>query len=275
MTFQWQPGEARSIEVDGVGLEAVCYGPAPSGERPTIVMLHEGLGCAMMWRKLPATLAEHTGCGVFAYSRAGYGGSDPCPLPRPLDYMTREAVDVLPDVLDAIGARRVILLGHSDGATIAAIHAGSVPGSRVRGLILIAPHFFNEDVSVRSIAAAREAFETGDLRERLARYHGDNVDVAFRGWNDVWLAPGFRDWDVSDVIPYIRVPILVIQGEDDQYGTRAQVDVVTERTNAPVEIVMVAARHHPQFEAAEATLAAIEDFVARLLRIENAGRVAA
>lgn len=275
MTFEWQPGEARSIEVGGVRLDAVCCGPPPSDETPTIVMLHEGLGCALMWRKLPALLTERTGCGVFAYSRAGYGGSDPCPLPRPLDYMTREAVDVLPGVLDAIGMRRVILLGHSDGATIAAIHAGSVPGARVRGLILIAPHFFNEEVSVRSIAAAREAYETSDLRERLARYHGDNVDVAFRGWSDVWLDPSFRDWDVSDVIPYIRVPILVIQGEDDQYGTRAQVDVVTERTDAPVEIAMVAAKHHPQFEAAEATLAAIEDFVARLLRIENAGRVAA
>ena len=170
-------------------------------------MLHEGLGCVALWRDFPRRLAAATGFGVFAYSRAGYGQSDPVPLPRPLDYMTREARETLPELLDAIGLRRGVLLGHSDGASIAAIYAGSVEDFRVRGLVLMAPHFFTEKGGLASIAAAREAYATSDLRAKLAKYHRD-VDNAFRGWNDAWLDPGFKAWNIADAIDYLRVPAL-------------------------------------------------------------------
>ena len=185
--FEWRDGAASTITVNGKTLEAVCYGPPP-GKAPTIVMLHEGLGCVALWRDFPRKVAEATGFGVFAWSRAGYGQSDPVELPRPLDYMTREALDVLPGVLDAIGFRYGILLGHSDGASIAAIYAGGVEDFRVRGLVLMAPHFFTEEAGLQAIAAAKTAYEGGDLRERLAKYHG-HVDNAFYGWNGAWLDP--------------------------------------------------------------------------------------
>lgn len=274
MSFVWQDGGTGHIRAAGFGLEYAAFGPAPA-EAPTIVLLHEGLGCVALWRDFPARLAEATGFGVFAYSRAGYGTSDPRPLPWPLDYMTREAMDVLPEVLDAIGFRRGILAGHSDGATIAAIHAGSVEDFRVRGVVLMAPHFFTEPMGLASIAKAREAYDAGDLRARLGKYHA-NVDVAFRGWNDSWLAPGFRDWNVAEVIDYIRVPALAIQGREDEYGTLAQIDEVVARSYAPVDVEIIDSCGHAPFkDAPDRTLAVIADFTARLERIEAAGVVPA
>src|ERR1700729_3554338 len=161
--FRWTEGASGEVVADGKRLEAVAYGPAPD-VAPTIVMLHEGLGCVALWRDFPTQLAEATRLGVFAYSRAAYGQSDPAPLPRPLDYMTREARETLPAVLEAIGLERGILLGHSDGASIAAIYAGTVEDFRVRGLVLMAPHFFTEESGLAAIATAREAYENGDLR---------------------------------------------------------------------------------------------------------------
>src|SRR5512139_3747307 len=161
---------------------------------PSIVMLHDGLGSAAQWGDFPDKLAAATGAGVFVYSRAGYGASSPVTLPRPLRYMHDEALQVLPALLAAIGFRRGLLLGHSDGASIAAIYAGSVQDHRVRGLVLIAPHFYSEDMGIAEIARAKEAYATTDLRQKLARWHND-VDNAFRGWNDVWLDPEFRKWD--------------------------------------------------------------------------------
>ena len=237
---------------------------------PTLLMLHEGLGSLGLWRDFPERLSEATGWAVAAYSRAGYGGSDAAVLPRPLDYMTREAVEVLPEVIDALGLSRAVLLGHSDGATIAAIHAGSVADPRVHGLILMAPHFFTEPMGLAEIARAREAFETGDLRARLARHHAD-PDNAFRGWNDAWLDPGFRDWNVADVIDGIRVPILAIQGEGDAYGTRAQIDEIEARACGPVRVEMLAdCGHAPHRDQPERVLSAIADFTRGLARIEAA-----
>ena len=184
----WVP-EGR-LTVGGLGLEYICLGPAPD-DAPTIVMLHEGLGSVELWRDVPQRLADATGYGVFAYSRGGYGRSEPVSLPRPLDYMAREAEEVLPHVLDQMGIRKAVLLGHSDGATIAAIYAGSAGDMRVRGQILIAPHFFHEASGLAAIAEAREAFKAGELREKLAKYH-DNVDVAFLGWAEAWLDPGLK-----------------------------------------------------------------------------------
>jgi pimeloyl-ACP methyl ester carboxylesterase len=210
------------LTIHGVSLETRWVGPRPT-EAPTIVMLHEGLGSVAQWGDFPERLVQATGCGAFLYSRAGYGGSDPVAVPRPLSYMHDEALNTLPDLLDAIGFERGILLGHSDGASIATIYAGGVQDHRVRGLVLIAPHFFVEDISVASIAAAKRAYEAGPLRERLARYHGDNVDTTFWGWNRAWLDPAFARWDIRDFIGYIRVPMLIVQGSDDQYGTVAQI----------------------------------------------------
>jgi pimeloyl-ACP methyl ester carboxylesterase len=233
---------------------------------PTLVLLHEGLGCTALWRDFPGRLAETTGLGVFAYSRAGYGGSDPDPLPWPLDYMTRHATGVLPEVLDAIGLRRGVLIGHSDGATIAAIHAGRVQDARVAGLALMAPHFFTEPMGLAAIAAARQAYDTGDLKPRLARYHAD-PDCAFRGWNDSWLHPAFKAWNVTEVIGGIRVPVLALQGEADQYGTRAQIDVLAELCPAPVTLrLLPACRHAPFLDAPDVVLSELKRFCAGALR---------
>ncbi len=238
---------------------------------PTIVMLHEGLGSAALWGDFPDKLAAATGAGVFAYSRAGYGASSPVTLPRPLSYMHDEAQKTLPALLDAIGFRRGLLLGHSDGASIAAIYAGGVQDHRVRGLVLIAPHFIVEDVSIASIAEAKRAYDTGDLRTRLARWHR-HVDVAFRGWNDAWLDPGFRAWNISDALAYIRVPILIVQGENDQYGTARQIEVAQEECYCPVEVSLIAgAGHSPQRERPDVTLEAIAGFANRLLRQHGEG----
>ena len=255
------PGELR---LAGGRLETGWWGPGPEAA-PTLVLLHEGLGSLGLWRNFPARLAAATGCGVFAYSRFGYGQSDPVPLPRPLDYMQREARDVLPLVLDAIGLRRGILVGHSDGGSIAAIHAGSVQDFRIQGLVLLAPHFFTEPAGLEAIADARRRYDTGDLRVRLARHHRD-PDVAFRGWNDAWLDPGFpRAFDLQPDIAHIRIPVLAIQGEADPYGTAEQLHVLRREAYCPVEIQLLPGLGHaPQVEAPEAVLDAIGEFAARV-----------
>jgi pimeloyl-ACP methyl ester carboxylesterase len=258
----------RTFVVDGRRIEAAWHGPSPQAA-PTLVLLHEGLGCVAMWRDFPQDLAMRTGCGVLVYSRPGYGQSDPMPLPRPLTYMHDEANRVLPAVLDQANVRKAILVGHSDGASIATIYAGSRQDFRVRGLVLLAPHFFVEDVSIRSIAAARTAYESGTLRARLQRYHRD-VDVAFRGWNDVWLDPAFRKFRIDDAIAHIRVPILIVQGAADEYGTEAQVRLAEDEAYCPVEVVMLQnCGHSPQIDAPNATLDAIAAFVHRILAIHE------
>jgi pimeloyl-ACP methyl ester carboxylesterase len=258
----------RSFVVDGGRLEAAWHGPGPEAA-PTLVLLHEGLGCVAMWRDFPKKLAARTGCGVLAYSRAGYGGSDPVPLPRPLTYMHEEAERVLPGVLDQAHIRKCILIGHSDGASIAAIYAGGRQDFRVRGLVLMAPHFFVEDCGIRAIEAAGHAYETGTLRTRLNKYHRD-VDVAFRGWSDAWLDPGFRAFRIDDAISHIRVPMLIVQGEDDAYGTVAQVQAAETEAYCPVDVAMLArCRHSPHIDQPAATLQAVCEFVHRLLALHE------
>lgn len=266
MAYQW--GAPGWIEADGKRLEAATWGPPP-GEVPTIVMLHEGLGCIALWRDFPQALAAATGWGVLAYSRAGYGQSDKAALPRAVDYMTHDAGVVLPDVLDAIGFQCGVLLGHSDGATIAAEYLGEHEDLRIRGLILMAPHFFTEPGGRAEIDRALMAYETTNMRAKMARYHAD-PDHTFHGWRDAWLNPAFRDWDVTDCIDYFRVPTLAIQGRDDQYGSLAQINVIAERSYAPVELeVLQDCRHVPHQEQPEQTLALIADYIARLTRIEG------
>jgi len=245
-------------------LEYRMIGPAPE-QAPTIVMLHEGLGSAALWGDFPEKLQATTNAGVFAYSRAGYGASSPVKLPRPLDYMHVEALDVLPKLLDAIGFRRGMLLGHSDGASIAAIYAGSHQDHRVQGIALMAPHFIVEDISVTSIAAIRQAYETTGLKAKLARWHRD-VDNAFYGWNGAWLDPQFRGWDISEYLAYIRIPLVVLQGVDDQYGTMRQVEIPREECYCPVDVVVIpGAGHSPHREAPGTTLDAISEFANAVL----------
>ena len=268
MALDWNRGTGR-LSAAGKSLEWGAFGPAPSEGVPVIVLLHEGLGCLALWRDFPQALAARTGLPVLAYSRAGYGRSDPADLPRPLDYMTREAVEALPDVLDAIGAGSYVLMGQSDGATIAAEYAGRVEDFRVRGVVLMAPHFFTEPMGLAEIRQAREAFAATDLKDRMARYH-DDPEATFRGWNDAWLDPGFEAWNVAEVIDYLRIPALVIQGRQDQYGTEAQLREIETRSYAPVEVALLEeCRHSPQFDQPEATLDAVADFTTRLVRIET------
>ena len=252
------------LQLDGRRLETAWWGPPPDAA-PSIVLLHEGLGCIDLWRDVPARLAQATGLGVFAWSRFGYGQSDPAPLPRPLTYMQEEAIDLLPRVLAGAGIRQPVMVGHSDGASIAAIHAGCAHDARLRGLVLIAGHYFVEDLSVRSIAALQRDYETGTLRDRLARYHR-NVDNAFDGWSGAWLDPGFRAFDVTPALARIAVPVLGLQGEDDAYGTPDQLLALVRHVRAPVETRLIAgARHAPHLEAPDTTLAAITGFIAACL----------
>ncbi len=256
------------LSIGASDLEYRMIGPAPA-DAPTIVMLHEGLGSAGLWGDFPEKLQAATGAGILLYSRAGYGASTPVQLPRPVDYMHIEALDVLPKLLDQIGFRRGLLLGHSDGASIAAIYAGSHQDHRVEGVVMIAPHFMVEDVSVISIARIKEAYETSGLKEKLARWHKD-VDNAFYGWNGAWLNPTFRSWDISEYLAYIRVPVAILQGVDDEYGTMRQVEIAQEECYCPVDVTVIpGAGHAPHREAPGATLDAVQEFANVVLRVHD------
>jgi pimeloyl-ACP methyl ester carboxylesterase len=227
------------------------------GAEPALVFLHEGLGSVELWRDFPERLAAQTGRRALLYSRAGHGQSDVPDEPRTPRFMHDEALDVLPALLRRHGIERPVLVGHSDGASIALIHASEHP---VDSLVLLAPHVFVEDLSVASIAEARDTFETTDLRERMARYHRD-PEATFRLWNDIWLAPEFRDWNIEDVLPGVTAPALLIQGEHDQYGTLAQVEAVRDGVSGPAELVVLDCRHAPHLEAPEGTLETAARFV--------------
>ena len=259
-----------TLKIGNAEIEYRMIGPAPD-KAPTIVMLHEGLGCVGLWGDFPEKIQAATGAGVFVYSRAGYGQSSPKPAPWPLNFMEVEALDVLPKILDAIGFRRGLLLGHSDGASIATIYAGGIQDYRVRGLILIAPHFFVEEFGQVSIRKTDADYKTGKLREKLARWHKD-VDCAFTGWSDVWRDEKFRDWNISESLAYIRVPIQIVQGADDQYGTLRHIEIAREECYCPVDVSIIpGAAHSPHREAADITLKAIADFANRLLKKHGEG----
>lgn len=258
-----------SLTLDGRRIEASWWGPGPDAA-PTLVLLHEGLGSVALWRGFPERLTAATGFGVLAFSRFGYGASDTVSVPRPLRYMHEEAEGVLGRVLDAAGVRRCALVGHSDGASIALIYAGSVPDHRVRGIALLAPHVMVEPPCVEEIARARDRYATTDLRAKLAKYHRD-VDAAFRGWNDAWLDPGFPEaLQLQPEIAHVRVPILVVQGEADPYGTLEHLRIIEREAYSPVDAVTLPGiGHSPHLEAADATLGAVRDFADRLFRLHE------
>jgi pimeloyl-ACP methyl ester carboxylesterase len=238
--------------------------PARDPGGPAIVLLHEGLGSISMWRDFPQRVADATGHEVVVYSRYGYGCSDRLTGGRDVRYMHDEALIALPEVLDALSINRPILLGHSDGASIAIIHAGG-PCRAVAGLVLMAPHVVVEDISVDSIAAARVAYETSDLRARLARHH-DDVDATFRGWNDIWLDPAFRNWSIEEFLPQIDAPVLVIQGLDDEYGTLDQVERIERAAREVQRLELANCGHSPHRDQPEKVLDAITMFIARVDR---------
>jgi pimeloyl-ACP methyl ester carboxylesterase len=236
-------------------LETVRIPPERSGG-PELVFLHEGLGSLALWRDFPATLARRTGLGALIYSRRGSGFSKPLDAPRAPEYMHDEALVELPRLLDEERIEEAVLVGHSDGASIALIYAAAHP-ERVRGIVLEAPHVFVEELSVRSIAEIRRQYESSNLRERIARHHADG-DATFYAWNDVWLAPEFRDWNIEAFLPRVRAPVLAIQGEDDAYGTLAQIDSVARNASGPVDrLVLARCGHAPHRDRPEFVAAAI------------------
>ncbi|HZP86864.1 MAG TPA: alpha/beta hydrolase [Burkholderiales bacterium] len=230
--------------------------------RPVLVFLHEGLGSTTQWKTFPDRVAEATGSAALVYSRLGYGRSDPIEGPRKVDYLEREALDILPLVLNHFEILEPILIGHSDGASIALVHAGA-RARPVRALVAMAPHVFVEDLSIRSIAEAKVAFETTDLRARMAKYHADAA-ATFWAWNDIWLHPDFRAWNIERYLASIECPVLLIQGLDDEYGTLAQIDAIERQVSGPVsKVLLPQCKHSPHKDQKEATLEAIAAFVKR------------
>lgn len=251
------------LSAAGRSLEYEWIDAAQAG-RPALVFLHEGLGSILQWRDFPLRVAQATGCPALIYNRYGYGNSDVFAEARvSVRFMHEEALKSLPQVLAALRIEQPVLVGHSDGASIALIYAGA--GNPARGLVLMAPHVFVEDICVRSIEAAKREFESTDLPLRLGRYHRDSRKT-FYLWNDVWLDPEFRAWNIAEYLAGIRCPVLAIQGEDDEYGTIAQLDAIREGTGVSCELVKLpACGHSPHRDQPEATLAAIAEFVGLLV----------
>lgn len=259
MTGVRSAGTAK-FEARGGHLEYRWIGPGPA-EAPTIVFLHEGLGCIGMWRDFPDRVASATGCGALIYSRLGYGSSDPVRGARPVRFMHEEALEVLPAVVEHFGLEKVVLYGHSDGASIAVIYAGARMAP-IAALILEAPHVFVEPVCTERIARLAGEYETTRLRERLMRHHGANTDSMFRSWTEVWLTPEFRKWNIEEYLPSIESPVLVVQGEDDDYGTLRQVEAVLNGINGPTEsLVLPRCGHSPHTDHPEKVLEATARFV--------------
>jgi pimeloyl-ACP methyl ester carboxylesterase len=248
----------RSIEFRAI--------PGDAARHP-LVFLHEGLGSAELWRDFPDKVAARLGAPALIYSRFGYGRSDGLAGPRTIRFMHEEALDVLPALLDQLGMARPLLIGHSDGASIALIHAAAAART-VAGLALMAPHVFVEPITVASIGSIRDTYRrdttAGDLRARLAKYHA-RVDDAFLGWADTWLRPEFLDWSIEDLLAGVTAPTLLIQGRDDQYGTLAQLDRIEAGVKGPVSrLVLEGCGHAPWRDRGAAVIDAIATFAERL-----------
>ena len=252
------------VEVGGHSLEYRRIAAPADG--PALVFLHEGLGSISQWRDFPARIVEATGLPAMIYARYGHGQSELLRQSHGVDFMHREALEVLPELLRRLGIARTILIGHSDGASIALIYAGA--GHPLQGLVALAPHVFVEDISVEGIVAAKRVFESTDLPQKLARHHRDPVKT-FYGWNDVWLAPAFRSWNIEGFLPAIKCPLLAIQGHDDEYGSMAQVDAIARQAGGPVEVLKLErCGHCPHQDQPQIVAAAIVEFVKRIMQSE-------
>ena len=257
--------ELGHVEIDSCELEYLWCRETVDPFQRTVVFLHEGLGCVQSWGDFPQLLAASTGLAVLAYSRAGYGGSGSTSTPRAPDWIHHEALVVLPALLEKFEIESYILIGHSDGASIGIIYAGSKRQGHLQGLILMAPHVFLEQISLTGIDHARLMYQTADLRDKLVRYHGSQVDGAFWGWNNFWRRPDIRDWNIEDSLDKIDLPVLVIQGADDEYGSIAQLDSIESRV--PVEVerhFLENVGHSPYREQPEFVLNTINRFIGHL-----------
>ena len=248
----------RPLTVAGRRLEAVQWPGDPA--RAALVLLHEGLGSVGLWRGFPAALAQATGRRVLAFSRFGHGRSEPPPRPRTPRFFHEEALEVLPEVLAQLEAPEPVLVGHSDGGSIALIHAAAHP---VRGLALLAPHVVVEQLTVDAIRRTDAEYAEGALRGRMSRHH-DDVDAAFRGWRDVWLDPEFPPWTIEEETARVGVPVLLVQGADDPYGTLLQLDRIEARVRGPVQRLVVPGGHAPHLEQPDAVVGAVAAFAAGL-----------
>ncbi len=251
----------KHIVVEGLKLEYRDY-PATVEGLPPLMLLHEGLGSVAMWRHFPEKLAAATGCRVIVWSRAGYGGSEPYAQPRTTRYMHHEGEVMLPALIAALAIERPLLVGHSDGGSIALICAGAHP-QLPSGVAVMAPHEFVEDITLEGIRAARAVWENTDWLHKLARYHHDAPRV-FADWNDTWLSPAFRDWNIELYLDAIRCPVLAIQGEDDEYATMRQIDVIAARVPDAELLKLPRCGHSPQRDQEAAVLAALTAFVKRV-----------
>ena len=251
----------KHLHLHGLRIEYRDY-PAARPGRPTLVLLHEGLGSISLWRNFPALLAAGTGCRVIVWSRAGYGGSQAYPEARTPSYMHREGEIMLPALLDALAIERPVLIGHSDGGSIALIFAAAFP-ERPLGIAVMAPHEFIEPETLAGIRAARTVWETTDWPARLARHH-DHPAQVFHDWNDCWLSPEFHDWNIEASLSRIRCPVLAIQGENDEYATMRQIDVIAEQVPGTTLLKLPDCGHTPQRDQEAAVLAALGAFIDRL-----------
>jgi pimeloyl-ACP methyl ester carboxylesterase len=247
----------KSIELrsDSVGID-----------RPTLVFLHEGLGCIEVWRDFPETLCEATGCSGLVYDRKGYGGSEKFEGPWSTDYLQKESLLYLPELLKECNIDHAVLIGHSDGGTIALITA-AIHGDVVCAIITEAAHIFVEELTIAGIRKTIEAFETTPLKEKLARYHKENTEIIFYRWADRWLSPEFLSWNIERYLPKITCPILVLQGEDDEYGTHAQIQGIVGHVSGPVHSrVIPDCGHVPHFQAKHAVLSEMTQFIGTIVK---------
>jgi len=265
--------DSRSTDTEGaaeVSFATVCdkrieytWIGSQTDSEPVLVFLHEGLGCVAAWKDFPAQLAKATGLACLTYSRAGYGGSDPMPPPSAAGYLPSQIAG-LHSVLNHFRIRRPLFVGHSDGATIALMYAGESRVPRAAGIILEAPHVFIESITLEGITAATRLYKTTDFRTKLRRYHGNKTDDTFEAWTTAWQDPDARDWNIEALLSPIRAPTLVIQGRDDEYGTLAQVEAITDGCSGPVETeILDACGHIPHKQRKEHTLAVMADFIER------------
>jgi pimeloyl-ACP methyl ester carboxylesterase len=231
-----------------------------TADRAPLLFLHEGLGSVGLWRGFPERIAAATGRRAVAYSRLGHGWSDPPPAPRRPDFMDDEAARVVPALAAALGLDRPVLVGHSDGASIALLHAATAD---VTGLVVMAPHVCVEELGLAEIGRARRAYTEGDLRDRMARRHRD-PDAAFWNWNDVWLHPGFREWDITPRLAGITCPVLAVQGTADPYGSVRHVEAVRDAARGPVELLLLDCGHAPHLEQPQRVESAVVAFIRAL-----------
>ncbi|HYA04150.1 MAG TPA: alpha/beta hydrolase [Syntrophobacteria bacterium] len=231
---------------------------------PVLVFLHEGLGCIELWRDFPAAVVEVTGLDGIIYDRWGHGRSDALTVRRTTYYLHEEAFESLPEVLTQCGVEEAVLIGHSDGGTIALLYGARYPKG-IRGIITEAAHVFVEDVTLEGIRETVKIYDTTDFKEKLARYHRDSTDTLFRAWADTWLAPEFRAWNVESYLPQVVCPVLVIQGKDDEYATKAQVDAIAGQVSGPARPLLVpSCGHTPHREARDVVLKEMAAFVETL-----------